>query len=235
MKVFNDNVWKTYTYGTLRDKNEYKAQADDKSYRQEEDIKKGDWQYSPETTYERSMRDPEFKKEYKDAMEGFEEWRDVIDGSDEVRALKDDSKEIMNKKPTWCSDDCPDEIRDLCKQNKQALRNNSDKTKYASLQWNALAEVAKVATHGADKYGNYNYKKGFPLTDLFDSTMRHLIGNPTDSKDGKAHKGFMTGENEDRDSKINHLAHAAWNLLTMLEQELDRETYGKFDDRYKKG
>lgn len=142
-----------------------------------------------------------------------EEYKDAMKGFEEWRDVIDGSDELS----------------------KQALRNNSDKTKYASLQWNALAEVAKVATHGADKYGNYNYKKGFPLTDLFDSTMRHLIGNPTDSKDGKAHKGFMTGENEDRDSKINHLAHAAWNLLTMLEQELDKETYGNFDDRYKKG
>ena len=107
-----------------------------------------------------------------------------------------------------------------------AKRFNTGKVKYSGIQWNALIELAKVSSAGAEKYGNFNYKKGFPITELVNSALRHLIGDTT-------HKGFLTGEDYDEECKTHHLANAAWNLLTALEQQLDQKHYSKFDDRYK--
>lgn len=107
-----------------------------------------------------------------------------------------------------------------------AKRFNKGKTKYSSLQWIALAEVAKVCTMGAEKYGNNNWKKGSNYSTLIDSTMRHFVGDPN-----TGHGGFLTGELLDPESKIHHLAHCAWNVLTLLQQELDGN-YKQFDDRF---
>lgn len=108
--------------------------------------------------------------------------------------------------------------------NNKASRFNEGKLQYASLPWRAIQEIAKVSTMGATKYGANNYKKGFTYSSLFDSMNRHLYGDYN-------HHGFMTGEVNDPESKLHHLAHAAWNLLVLLQQELEPSKYAEFDDR----
>lgn len=67
----------------------------------------------------------------------------------------------------------------------------------------ALLEMAKVAGYGAAKYDRYNFLKGYRWSLSYDALQRH------------AHL-FWAGEDRDEESKLYHLAHAAWHCLTLL-------------------
>lgn len=71
----------------------------------------------------------------------------------------------------------------------------------------ALREVVKVATFGARKYvrGNWVHVENAQERYL-DALHRHLL----------AHHG---GELLDAESGLTHLAHAAWNILALLEMQ----------------
>ena len=67
---------------------------------------------------------------------------------------------------------------------------------------NALLEVAKVGTFGAQRYSNNGWKSVPNGVNRYRSAAyRHLLSN-----------GFL-----DNDSNLPHLAHAAWNCLAALE------------------
>jgi hypothetical protein len=75
------------------------------------------------------------------------------------------------------------------------------------LQFRALLEVAKVMTWAEQKYGERNWEhhaKKWTWGQLFGSAGRHLFY-------------WIAGENNDPQSGLNHLAHAAWNVLSLLE------------------
>jgi hypothetical protein len=82
---------------------------------------------------------------------------------------------------------------------------------------NALIEVGKVGTYGAQKYtrngwmnvndGQYRYTNAM---------FRHLL-----------EEGI--GEQTDRDTGLHHLAHACWNCLAVLELKL-REQREKINE-----
>ena len=68
---------------------------------------------------------------------------------------------------------------------------------------NALLEVAKVGTFGAEKYAPNNWK----LVDrerYEDALFRHLLQ-------------WQSGELVDPETGLLHLAHAAWNALAILQ------------------
>lgn len=82
----------------------------------------------------------------------------------------------------------------------------------------SLEGVARVFGYGAVKYGPYNwleYQDEWQWGQLVGSTLRHLFA-------------FMRREDVDQESGLPHLAHAAANIL-MLMQLIDRGA-GK-DDR----
>jgi len=84
----------------------------------------------------------------------------------------------------------------------------------------ALEEVGKVMAFGAVKYGEDNWMLGLPWRRTIGSCLRHIFL-------------WVRGQDVDKESGLPHLAHAACNLLFILEWiELKR---GK-DDRadYKK-
>lgn len=69
----------------------------------------------------------------------------------------------------------------------------------------ALAEVAAVTTYGAQKYTPNGWKSVPDATERYmDAAMRHLLAH------GR-------GELVDADTGLAHLAHAAWNLLAVME------------------
>lgn len=94
------------------------------------------------------------------------------------------------------------------------------KTRWDLMPWGALDSVARVYTWGATKYADRNWEKGIPASRMFASAMRHLIA-------------WMAAEDKDPESNLPHLAHAAWNVLGILEFTLR----GRFDvdDRIKGG
>lgn len=67
----------------------------------------------------------------------------------------------------------------------------------------ALWEVGNVAGFGGRKYERYNFSKGYKWSLSYDALQRHLMA-------------FWSGENFDSESKLPHLAHAAWHCLALL-------------------
>jgi hypothetical protein len=71
---------------------------------------------------------------------------------------------------------------------------------------NAIASVAEVLEYGAEKYDRNNYKKGLIESELLDSTLRHLSSAFNNLHD-----------DTDAESGLDHYAHAATNLMMLLE------------------
>ncbi len=69
----------------------------------------------------------------------------------------------------------------------------------------ALWELGKVYHFGAEtkEYGDYNFRKGYRWSLSYDAMMRHMIL-------------FWDGEDRDEESGFHHMAHAAWQALTLL-------------------
>lgn len=61
-----------------------------------------------------------------------------------------------------------------------------------------LRRLAETYNEGAKKYGDNNWKKGFPASDLMNHVINHCYL-------------FLSG-----DTSEDHLAHAAWGLFTTM-------------------
>jgi hypothetical protein len=84
------------------------------------------------------------------------------------------------------------------------------------LFFKGLDEVAKVGDFGSKKYGQWNYLGGMEWMKLLGSCSRHLCA-------------FIRGEDLDKESGLNHLAHLIYDALMLLEYQ--HRKLGK-DDRY---
>lgn len=82
----------------------------------------------------------------------------------------------------------------------------------------ALREIARVYGFGAAKYADNNWRKGYAWHLSYAANQRHLTS-------------FWDGEDLDPESKLPHLAHAAWQSITLLQFYLDG--LGT-DDRFKR-
>jgi hypothetical protein len=71
----------------------------------------------------------------------------------------------------------------------------------------ALLEVAKVMTKGEVKYGTNNWQKGMPHSWHLDAGLRHLLS-------------VSEGDMIDDETGLEHLAHAAADILMCLESRL---------------
>lgn len=67
----------------------------------------------------------------------------------------------------------------------------------------ALIEVGKIAGYGGVKYERYNFAKGYKWSLGYDALQRHLMA-------------FWGGENNDPESGLPHMAHAAWHCLALV-------------------
>lgn len=83
---------------------------------------------------------------------------------------------------------------------------DTDKPRYDLLPPKALGLLVDCLTYGAKKYDDYNWRKdgGIDPNRLFAATQRHLWA-------------WKDGETNDKESGLPHLAHAATNLLMMLD------------------
>jgi hypothetical protein len=91
------------------------------------------------------------------------------------------------------------------------------KIDWSYLPSGAVGEVLKIYAGGAKKYGRGNYQKGIHYSRVFSAAMRHLWA-------------WWRGEEVDQESGLSHLAHAAWNVITLLEYTQSFK-YQPFDDR----
>lgn len=97
------------------------------------------------------------------------------------------------------------------------VKHDSSKVRLELLSMIALIEIGKVATFGAAKYDDNNWRKGFKWSRLLGAALRHLFA-------------FIGGEDKDPESGLSHLAHAGCCILFLLEHEV---THKELDDRYK--
>lgn len=73
----------------------------------------------------------------------------------------------------------------------------------------ALLVLAEVAGKGADKYEYHNFLRGFDWNLAFDAMQRHALL-------------FWAGEDNDPESGMPHIAHAAWHALALLAFQIRR-------------
>lgn len=98
------------------------------------------------------------------------------------------------------------------------IKHDSNKPRYELIPFEALHEIAKVFTFGANKYGDFNYRKGLTYNRLLGASLRHI------SK-------YIQGIDLDNESNLNHLAHAISNLMMII--TFEKENKGEIlDDRY---
>ena len=100
-----------------------------------------------------------------------------------------------------------------------ASKSDQGKTMLAYIPGEALVQMGRVMTHGADKYGAFNYTKGHKSTQLISAALRHIIGDV-------GNPGYLMGNDTDKDSGLLHLAHAMANLAMLIQQTKD----GTIDD-----
>lgn len=82
-----------------------------------------------------------------------------------------------------------------------------------------ILEIAKIYTHGAEKYRPHNWSEGMDYSRMYSSLQRHLLK-------------FWAGETTDPDSGEHHLTCVAFGVIGLLYFELHRDAYHAFDDRY---
>lgn len=90
------------------------------------------------------------------------------------------------------------------------------KSRYDLIDPYALEQVIKIYTFGCNKYEDHNWRKGMKWSRVFGALMRHCWA-------------FWRGEEIDPESKLPHMAHAAWNCLTLINYSKYRK---EFDDRW---
>lgn len=79
-------------------------------------------------------------------------------------------------------------------------KHDSDKLRVDLLPVDVLEGVAKILTHGANKYGDRNWERGITYGRLYGAVLRHLFA-------------FQRGEDIDPESGLPHIDHALCELM----------------------
>lgn len=83
-------------------------------------------------------------------------------------------------------------------------KDDAEKLRWSLLPLDAVEEVVKVLEHGAQKYGEENWRKVDNAEERYwNAAMRHMVA--------------YAKETNDPESGLNHLVHAAASLLFILE------------------
>jgi hypothetical protein len=87
------------------------------------------------------------------------------------------------------------------------IKHDRQKLRFDLVDAESLQEIVKALTYGAEKYNDTNYKTLVnPLARYFAASQRHLWE-------------WKAGEQKDKESGLNHLAHACVNLIFLMEHE----------------
>ena len=83
------------------------------------------------------------------------------------------------------------------------------KARYDLLPPEALHVLVLVYSLGARKYGDRNWERGMKYSRPYAAAQRHLWA-------------WWRGEDLDPETGLPHLAHAAWNVLALLQYQLKK-------------
>lgn len=81
-----------------------------------------------------------------------------------------------------------------------AIRYNQGKPEFSYIDLNALEDCARVLEFGAKKYSRNNWDKGFPISSILNSMMRHIAA-------------LQRGEEIDEESGLPHVGHIQCNAM----------------------
>lgn len=101
---------------------------------------------------------------------------------------------------------------------KEGRKDDSSKLRHDLLSVPVLEEVSKVLTFGASKYGDRNWEAGISFSRVYAASLRHLFS-------------WWSREPRDKETNLNHLAHAICCLMFLLQYEQFSSKYKSFDDR----
>lgn len=91
----------------------------------------------------------------------------------------------------------------MVREDNHAIKDDTMKPRMELLPPDALVEIAKVFTMGAEKYSDRNWERGMDWGRIYAATMRHL-------------SAFWSGEDIDSEWGYSHLAHAGCSILMLL-------------------
>lgn len=91
----------------------------------------------------------------------------------------------------------------MVREDNHAVKDDTMKPRMELLPPDALIEIAKVFTMGAEKYADRNWERGMDWGRIYAATMRHL-------------SAFWAGEDIDSEWGYSHLAHAGCSILMLL-------------------
>lgn len=81
-------------------------------------------------------------------------------------------------------------------------RFNKGKLRWSLVDLKYLEGLVQVLMNGAAKYSDYNWQKGLPTLEIYESLMRHIVA-------------WRSGEDKDKESGLDHIDHAICNLYFM--------------------
>ena len=87
------------------------------------------------------------------------------------------------------------------------VKNDNGKNRLDLLPVEALLEIGKVLTFGAQKYSDENWRQGCAWSRYYAAAQRHLYA-------------WKYGDDLDEDSGLSHLAHANCCILFLLTSSL---------------
>lgn len=93
---------------------------------------------------------------------------------------------------------------------------NKGKLRWSLMDLDAMAPMIRVLEFGSKKYSDHNWKKGLLVSQLYESTMRHL-------------QDLMHGEDNDAETKMPHTGHILCNAMFLSYMMLYRP---EMDDRF---
>jgi hypothetical protein len=84
-----------------------------------------------------------------------------------------------------------------------------------NLEWSAIQYISKAYGMGAEKYkddvaGPFNWRRGYAWSLSYAALLRHLTS-------------WAAGEKYDKESGLNHLAHAGWHAITMTWFQINKK------------
>lgn len=86
----------------------------------------------------------------------------------------------------------------------KGLKYDGGKLRWSLLPFKAVREIVKVLTYGEKKYKAHNWKYVNNAVERYqDALFRHL-------------DAYMSGEYNDKETGLSHLAHAATNIIFLI-------------------
>lgn len=95
----------------------------------------------------------------------------------------------------------------------EGVKHDQGKPDFSMVSYELMEAVAQVRMFGAQKYSRNNWKKGFRVTRSCAAALRHIFL-------------FLSGQTNDEESGLSHLAHA----ICCLEHALFDMKHHPFND-----